>query len=492
MQEPVQETTSQVSEEKYRMLIEGINQVVFETDKYSRMTYISPAVEPMLGYTPGELIGKCISDYVAPDEREYICQRVRAVMGGNIRPTDYRLVHKDGRIVHVRSISSPVYHNGEVTGITGLIGDISTWKRVEEELSESEEKVRIIVEKSKDGIFLLDESGRIIEWNLSLELMTGIRRSDAVAVFLWDLSLNRLAPGPDSPEKIPVFPEDQYAQLSRTGLSPLLSSVQEFSIRRNDRSVRYIEASLFSVPTLQGFLTGGILRDVTERKQSEDAIREANKKMNLLNSVTRHDINNMLAVYSGYLALLAESSLSPSADTMVKKLLATTERIQRVVQFTREYQDIGIKSPVWQNLDEVFLESCSSIEMKNIRIIRDPLCRNIRVFSDPLLIKVFHNLIDNSLRHGKNVSEIRIRCEFRSKDLVILYEDDGAGVKMEDKERIFERGFGEHTGYGLFLIREILAMTKSSIKETGNYGTGARFEIHIPAGLYKKSRKTEL
>lgn len=69
--------------------------------------------------------------------------------------------------------------------------------------------------------------------------------------------------------------------------------------------------------------------------------------------------------------------------------------------------------------------------------------------------------------------------------MVITYEDDGAGIGERDRSRLFERGFGKHTGFGLFLSREMLAITGIAIEETGTSGTGARFEISIPHGLFR-------
>jgi signal transduction histidine kinase len=103
-----------------------------------------------------------------------------------------------------------------------------------------------------------------------------------------------------------------------------------------------------------------------------------------------------------------------------------------------------------------------------------------------MLEKVFANLVDNSLRHGEHVSAIRFSYE-KSDDtgLSIVYEDNGAGVADVDKERIFQKGFGKNTGFGLFLSREILGITGLSIKENGIPGNGARFEITVPEGKFR-------
>jgi signal transduction histidine kinase len=114
-------------------------------------------------------------------------------------------------------------------------------------------------------------------------------------------------------------------------------------------------------------------------------------------------------------------------------------------------------------------------------------CIGYRVLADPMIQKVFENLMENTLRHAHSTTRIGCRCEERGGQLAIIWEDNGPGIPDDLKERIFERGYGENTGLGLFLSREILAITGITIKETGEYGRGARFEILVPAGAWQKS-----
>ena len=84
-----------------------------------------------------------------------------------------------------------------------------------------------------------------------------------------------------------------------------------------------------------------------------------------------------------------------------------------------------------------------------------------------------------------SVTRIRIRPEESDRGISIVYEDDGIGIPHAEKEKLFERGFGRQTGFGLFLAREILAITDLSIRETGEPGKGVRFLIEVPPGFYR-------
>jgi signal transduction histidine kinase len=111
--------------------------------------------------------------------------------------------------------------------------------------------------------------------------------------------------------------------------------------------------------------------------------------------------------------------------------------------------------------------------------------QNIEIYADPLLSKVFYNLLENSIRHGHHTSLVQFLVRENDETLTIICQDNGGGIDPETKKHLFKRGYGKNTGYGLFLIREILAITGILIEETGEFGIGARFEIKVPKGAYR-------
>lgn len=110
----------------------------------------------------------------------------------------------------------------------------------------------------------------------------------------------------------------------------------------------------------------------------------------------------------------------------------------------------------------------------------------LHVYADPLLGKVFYNLIDNALRYwGERMNAIRVTSRETDSSITLVFEDNGNGIPQKDKDRLFVKGFGKNTGLGLFLSREILAITGITITENGEPGKGARFEITVPKGMYR-------
>jgi signal transduction histidine kinase len=223
--------------------------------------------------------------------------------------------------------------------------------------------------------------------------------------------------------------------------------------------------------------------EIQERKRFEAAIQLANRKLNTLSSITRHDILNQITAIVMYLSLAEETVTDPVVVGQLKKIEQITDLIQKQIRFTRDYQNIGENAPQWQDVAQTIDNAIAGLDLKNARVEKD--LDNLEIFADYLLEKVFYNLVENSVRHGEKVTAIRFSCQRSGDDLLVLCEDDGVGIPETAKERIFKREYYRNTGYGLFLAGEILSITGLSIRETGAPGKGARFEIRIPKGAFR-------
>ncbi len=220
--------------------------------------------------------------------------------------------------------------------------------------------------------------------------------------------------------------------------------------------------------------------DTTERKKAEEALKRANRQLTLMSSITRHDLLNKITVILGNLKLAERKSTDPGQEEYLKKIRYATSAIKAQIEFTRIYQNLGTNEPQWLNLDSMMPRAHVPDTMSLHAEVR-----GIQMHADPMLERVFFNLLDNSIRHGETVTEIRVSSHQSGSDLVVVWEDNWIGIAPEDKDQIFDRGFGKNTGLGLFLVREILSLTGITIRETGEPGKGARFEIVVPQGAYE-------
>ncbi len=223
--------------------------------------------------------------------------------------------------------------------------------------------------------------------------------------------------------------------------------------------------------------------DIAARKKVEAALASANQKLNLLSQITRHDISNRVFALLMDIDHAKEYAEDVRLKEVLEKLELTSMSIQDQITFTKDYQEIGAQAPSWHPLAPIVKHAAEQLDLQSVEI--DIRLGNTKIFADSMIKKVFYNLIDNALRHGDHVTRIVFSTQETSEGLLIVIQDNGVGIPPQDKVQIFAKGFGRDSGLGLFLIREILSITNISIREAGDYGKGARFEMLIPKGDYR-------
>ena len=233
-----------------------------------------------------------------------------------------------------------------------------------------------------------------------------------------------------------------------------------------------------------GILQSRVTEQYSLLRQSYAALEQANRKLHMLSSITRHDVLNQLLALNGFLELSREKERDPEILGYMKREADAITTIEKQISFTKYYQDIGIQAPKWQEAEDLIKSSAIELRVMDI-VTMDPAVSGLEIYADPLIRKVFFNLMENALRHGDHVSRICFSFTKGEKKGILTCRDDGIGVSQKNKNQIFSRGFGTHTGLGLFLSREILSITDIAIEENGIPGRGARFEISIPEGNFR-------
>jgi len=530
-------TVEEVLEKKsryYELLLRTSTDAIYVLDKNGSVVECNDAFLSHLGYTAGDRERLTVADWNA----EWDPVQLRANIAKLIRDGGrFETIHrrKDGSLRHVEIKATPVIIEGEER-LYASARDITKRKNAEEALKranealefrveertrelsaanqslqteiaergrlvvvlqESEDKFRNLVEKSPVGVYLIQDglfryvNAKLAEiFGYSVEEITG-----------------RLGPKDlIIPEDRPALEKNMQDRLSGT----VVSLRYEMSGITKTQKLLHIEI-YGSRTQFQGrpAILGSVL-DITDRKNAEkelqslysemeqrvvertrelslarEAYRQANTKLNLLNSITRHDISNQLTALKGFLAI---SKKCPGNTGRIAGFIEKEERIadvlERQITFTRYYQDMGVKEPAWQNVETTIRRGAALLPLGRVTLQVDR--GDLEVYADPLFEKVFYNLIDNALRYGgEGLSAIRVYSVETGDGLLLTFEDDGAGINDDDRKHLFERGFGKNTGFGLFLAREILGITGISIWETGIYGTGARFGMLVPKGAYR-------
>ncbi len=433
----------------------------------------NPFMENITGVPAIEVLGKG-ADEMSPRLRlagaDHLLER--ALAGETMESADFSLIiPKSGKQVWVKAIYSPLTDtDGVIFGVIGVVQDTTTRKVMEYalqttivQLVESESKYRNVFNAKNDPLLLVEpRSRRILDLNDAAAAVYGYSREEML-----ELSLPEL-----------------YAEPGETGQeSPLpVSQVWTGHHRKKDGTLFPVDVSSSYADVKGNSVLILSVRDLSSVQRIADSLRLANAKLNLLMGITRHDVLNNLTAVMGYNSILKKDSTDSTILEMLDRQETALMSMRHQIEFTREYDELGVKSPRWQNIKDIASRSYSQF-MNTVKFTCD--ANDLEVYADPMLERVFYNLFDNTFRYGQGLTKIRISCKQQDSDLLLFFEDDGPGVPDEDKERIFIRGYGRHTGLGLFLAREILAITRIEIHENGEYRRGARFEFRIPKGSYR-------
>jgi PAS domain S-box-containing protein len=416
----------------------------------------------------------------------------------------------DGRVVMVAAVANKPqdYDKADVTRLTLLMQGV--WanlqrRRAEEALRENENRYRTLFEESPISLWEEDFS-KVKDWidtkkregvtdfgaylgehqdecRRCARMVRVIQINHATTALFGADSSEEFSRGVDMPfsaESLDSFC-DEIVALSKGETE----FEKEVILRTFQGEEKIVIMKVIVVPGYEQSLSRTFVSviDITQRKNVEESLREANKKLNMLSSITRHDILNMIMVIRGYLELSDDLDDKKVMQRYLEKEIEAVNTIQRQIEFTRYYQDIGVKEPDWQDTEAVVDSVAGTLDLKGIKFKNS--LKGLEIFCDPLIEKVFFNLIENSLRHGEHVTSIGFSYSEEDDGLVISYRDNGTGISEEDKKKLFKKGFGKHTGLGLFLSKEILSITGITIAEDGVPGKGVDFRITVPKGSYR-------
>ena len=443
-------------------------------DQNGEVELINRRGTEILGYPSEEVIGKSwYATFLPSSVRDRETARLRHLLADGIHPGDEvaenLVLTKNGderRILwHNTVIRNP---DGMITGILSSGEDVTHIREAERDLHLK----NAAIEATQSGIALLSMDGTVCYANAALTRMFGYEDEKALVGFsIIDLSQDH---------EEPFMPE----------LQALMGTGNWFG-EQHGKTVDGRAVDLLVSATVISDSQGEPLNivvsfmDITEMHRYRAALREANKKLNILSSLTRHDVLNQVQVLVSYSELLEEITPKEAhGHEYIKKLFETAERIYRQISFTHDYQDLGVKAPQWQKVEAACAEGALAIDSRLMQI--SCMTGPLEVYADAMFVKVFYNLLDNAVRHGVSVTEIHVSfTEGADGSGTLLVADNGVGVPESQKKRIFERGVGSNTGLGLFIIGEVLGITGCSITEIGTEGEGASFSIYIPAGAWR-------
>jgi PAS domain S-box-containing protein len=461
------------TEEKYGALMENTLDAVLVIDFDGTTLFTNPAAARLFGYdTVEEIIGRNMIDFVAPESFEKIVNDQLKVAKGTGTLSTYKIRGGDGREIMVEGHGTKISFDERPATILSL-RDVTDRVLAEEALKKSEERFRRMADNVRDGLTIYEGDQAVYVNDRACEIF-GYPRQELMTVDHMDLAT------PHEIERLNQIMEEAEA-------TKMYPTELEFWIVRKDKEWRCIHNS-YSTARMNNAMMGRyvVTTDITDLKRTEDALRQANKKLHLMSSMSRHDLINSLSVLTGYLDLSMDSTDDPKMIEYLKKQEAAADTIRERIEFTREYQNLWVNDPAWQPVQEKITRVLAHIHLDPVGIRVE--VGNLSIYADPMFETVIYNLVDNALRHGGTVNEITIGAEESEEGCILYFQDNGVGIPPDEKEKIFQMGYGSNSGLGLYFIQEILSITDIAIRETGTPGKGARFEMLIPEGGYRYRR----
>lgn len=352
-------------------------------------------------------------------------------------------------------------------------------------LARSEQQLHDIIEFLPDATFAIDREGRIIAWNRAIEEMTGRKKAEMLGRANAEYALAFYG------ERRPMLaglivsgterPEDRYPAIRRES-EKLVSEayLPQFSAGRG----AHLRFSATALVDSGGNVTGAIesIRDITDQVMTQAALEKTSRRLNTLSGILRHDLSRKLAVLYGHLRLGVMKFNDPEVMTFLGGIKEAANGIMRQIETSREYRDIGSTPPAWIPVQDAFGTAANRIDSDRIKF--RAWTGRLEIFSDPHLPTVFYQILHNSLKEETGATKIIATYQILPDGLAIIIEDNGTGIPDLQKASLFIQREDSY-GRGLYLAHEIVSITGMTIRETGIYGQGARFEILVPSEGYR-------
>ncbi len=388
---------------------------------------------------------------------------------------EYTQIGINGKPYYVELIATPLKDkDGKVTAALEFVVDIAEKKQREKDLRESREEFKALFNSNPQATAYSDENFCVININPKF-----------TEVFRYTLDEIR------GKNLIDILVPEELKQEMNNYIEKSWSHAVSFQTKRKRKNGSTLQVFISLAPVLVGEKRIGsvtVYTDMTDQVAAEEKIEAAlkqseilNEKLSVVGSFTRHDVRNKLMVIEGnaYLAK-KQAGNDPKINQYLDQIRLATASITRMLEFAKNYESLGSEQRTQTDVGRAIDQAASLFSgLKDAELINE--CRGFNILADSMLTTVFHNLIDNSLKYGKNLNKIRI---YHSKEKdgseSIIYEDNGGGINEEDKTHLFTKGFGQGTGLGLYLIKRTCDIYGWTVKETGDLRKGARFEFDIP------------
>jgi PAS domain S-box-containing protein len=471
------EESLRLSEEKHRVISSITADCVFSCVKADKedfvIDWIVGATEKIFGYSPKEIIDEGSWEFtVQPQDLRTFKGKVNGLEPGQSSVCELRINHKDGSTRWIKVTSKVTKDSSNPTNhrLFGACRDIAERKKSENALKKSEQKYREFADSLPEIAFESDETGKLTFANRKGLEILGYSNDEIKLMNIFQF----------------IVPEERQKALEnfQKRMQGERSAGNEYTLLKKDGSKfpGLVYTKQIVNPDGNHELSG-IIVNITETKSATKKLTALNEKLRVVGSLARHDVRNKLSAVEGNVHL-ARKKLPAESDalTYLSRIESTIDQITEIFNFAAAYERIGLEKLVYVDVEKAVEEAVRLLsDLQSVKISNN--LHGLSVLADSLLNQLFFNLIDNSLKHGKQTSQIRIYYQKENGcNLRLVYEDDGVGIPYAEKPKLFKEGYSTDggSGYGLHLIKKLTEVYGWTIQETGEPGKGAQFTITIP------------
>lgn len=445
------------------------------------IVYASPSTFISLGYKPEELVGKTPADFMHPDDIDQLATHNTEYYFHKYLSS--RIRRKEGDYIWIETIMQPMndFTDEEDDLILCISRDITARKVAETELNESTEKYRRLVENSHDTIGIITKEGTFTYMNETGKKLFGATSTTEII----GKTIYQFTPKEDH-EKIRNF-------IINNDLYEDASDFIETSLIRLDNGIRLIDMKLISMVQHSKKRKQLIIRDITDRKLTEEKLQQAEKLsvVGHLAAGIAHEIRNPLTAIKGFTQLLKEEHNNEYADVMIAEL----DRIDKIVGDLLILAKPEVKQFNVSNLNELMNDLFSLLKtqaiMNNIDFSITFSNKNIIIECEQDKLKqLFINIIKNSFEAIDKNGKISITCEKipKKNEIHITFRDNGIGIPPERLPKLGEPFYSTKergTGLGLMICKKIVKDHNGSLHISSKEHEGTVVEVTLP--VYQKS-----
>ncbi len=423
---------------------------------------------------------------VHPEDRERVDEATRSALKTGEMESEFRAVWPDGQVHWLHARGKVYYEHEKPHRMVRIVRDITAQKVAEQALADSEARKSAILHASLDAVLVMDSEGLLQEFNPAAEQIFGYEHHQAIGQSLGDLIV---------PPRLREAHKRGLQRYLASGEAKFLGQRIEIQAMHVDGTEFPVELAILRVPVQGAPIFAGYVRDITERKHSEDALRRSNEELGEFAHVVSHDLQTPLRTVRSYTQLLAkqyQGRLDAEADEFISHVLSGTRLMQTLIKGLLQYAIAGEDAPrepvhLSELVRNVVGALAAPIEETGARILYDDLPT---VSANPLQMQqLFQNLIGNAIKYRRPqvVPEIRIHSEFRRNRWLLSLADNAEGIPAQHRERVFaplSRLHGQDvpgTGLGLAVCKKIVERLGGRIWVESEYGRGSTFHFSLPA-----------